>query len=35
MKFLNNPNIVKIKEVYEGSKHIYIVMENFKGKNLL
>lgn len=31
LKRVNHPNIIKLKEVYEGENHIYLVMEYFEG----
>jgi len=35
LRLLNHPGIVKLYEVYEGEKHIYLIMEYIKGGNLL
>lgn len=32
MRLLNHPNIVKLHEVFEGTFHIYLVLDLLKGK---
>ena len=34
MKQINHPNIIKMYEVYEGGKHVYIVLEMLTGGEL-
>ena len=34
MRNLNQPNIIKLYEVYEGQYHIYLVLELIKGGEL-
>lgn len=34
MRHLNHKNIINLHEVYEGEKHIYLVMDLLKGGEL-
>ena len=34
MRKLDHPNIIKLHEVYEGSNHVYLVMDYVEGDEL-
>jgi serine/threonine protein kinase len=34
MKTLDHPNIVKVRELFEDSENLYIIMDRVQGKSL-